>query len=565
MSNPRMNVLITSASRKVSLVRAFQSSLGRCGGGNVVAVDVNPYAPALYVADRYFLVPRSADPKFLDKLVAICEQENVRLLIPTRDEELQLFAGNRDLFEQLGVCVMVAPCDVLRICQDKQLFLDFCQQRGFDIPKTYTGEQLQTAEFPLFAKPRVGKGGKGAARIGNEAELRTLVDSPDEWIIQELVVAPEYTVDLLADFKGRVLSAVPRSRQFVLAGESYVSRTVNEPKIIEESVRLASEMGLVGHNTIQCFWNGQQVKFIEINPRFGGAAALGIAAGADTPTMLLQMIAGKPVSPQLGEFQRDLVMLRFTNDLFLRSDALAGDPPRLPAARDAGLRAVLFDLDNTLYAEEQFVQSGFRAAAACLALHEGLDADILLERMLDILRTNGRGKVFDILLRELKLDSGTWLHTLLVIYRSHRPSLALPKDTHALLTELRGLGVKSAIVTDGLASVQRAKIAALGLEQHMDAIVCTGELPGDCGKPSTVPFEVALKLLGVPPGGAAYVADDITKDFAGPNRLGMKTVRLRSAGLVGVPQQDITDPISQPFAEAGSMNEVLNILQTICK
>ena len=87
-------------------------------------------------------------------------------------------------------------------------------------------------------------------------------------------------MDLLADFEGRVISAVPRLRQLVVAGESYVSRTVNEPVLMTASAGLAMELHLVGHNTIQCFWDGKQVKFIEVNPRFGGAAALGSPQGS---------------------------------------------------------------------------------------------------------------------------------------------------------------------------------------------------------------------------------------------------------------------------------------------
>jgi carbamoyl-phosphate synthase large subunit len=82
----------------VSLVRAFQSALADFGGGNVIAVDVTPYAPALYFADRRFLVSPSTTPLFIDEILDICKRENVALLIPTRDEELAQFAeGTRAL------------------------------------------------------------------------------------------------------------------------------------------------------------------------------------------------------------------------------------------------------------------------------------------------------------------------------------------------------------------------------------------------------------------------------------------------------------------------------------
>jgi FMN phosphatase YigB (HAD superfamily) len=98
----------------------------------------------------------------------------------------------------------------------------------------------------------------------------------------------------------------------------------------------------------------------------------------------------------------------------------------------------------------------------------------------------------------------------------------------------------------------------------MDVIVCTDELGAGCAKPSTVPFEVALNLLGVAPSRAAYVADDVEKDFAGPNRLRIKSVQVRSAGLVGVPRKPAPDdPVFLPQMQAGSLTEALNILDLL--
>jgi putative hydrolase of the HAD superfamily len=372
--------------------------------------------------------------------------------------------------------------------------------------------------------------------------LRRVIDDPSQWIVQEYIDWPEYTVDLLADFNGRVLSVVPRSRQLVVAGESYVSRTANAPQMIEESVRLAAALHLVGHNTIQCFWNGADVKFIEVNPRFGGTLA-----------------------PQVEQFESDLVMLRFTDDLFVKAGDLVGAVEERTSAGSAPgtaeLQAVLFDLDNTLYPEEQFVVGGFRAAARFLAKRAKLDSERLLERMLEILHSDGRGRVFDILLKEIEIDCGAWLPSLLHVYRSHRPIISLFPDAAGVLRTLKQRGLRLGLVTDGLASVQRRKIAALGLEAYMDPIVCTGELGQGRAKPSPIPFEVALTLLDVAAKNVAYVADDISKDFAGPNRLGMKSVRVRSTGLVGVSERERPiDPMFEPQMTAASLREAVGIL-----
>ncbi len=564
-----MNILITSASRKVSLVRAFQSALARHGGGDVIAVDTDPYAPALYVADQHYLVSRSAEPHFIEELVHLCQRERVGLIIPTRDEELPLFAAARERLEKCGLRVVVPGVEAVRLCQDKLAFVTFCREHGFGTPRTFESDQWRSADFPLFVKPRFGKGAKGARIVRNEAELENAVQNQAEWVIQGYVEEPEYTMDLLADFDSRVLSVVPRLRRLVVAGESYVSRTVNQPELIRESARLAKTLRLVGHNTIQCFWDGNQAKFVEVNPRFGGGAALGIAAGVDTPAMLLRLLHGETLPESFGKFESDLVMMRFTDDLFLNARALASSVRNQVAGAEtvvhknsaAKIRAILFDLDNTLYPEEEYVASGFRAVAEFLAKHKKLNAETLQKKMMSILHAQGRRRVFNTLLAELNLNSPTWMRTLLLVYRSHRPAIFLCPQVNSTLVALRNRGLQLGLVTDGAASVQRRKIAALDLEQYIDVIVCTDELGHGRAKPSPVPFEVALTLLGVPADQTAYIADDESKDFAGPNRVGMRSVHLRGSGLIGVRRKPTPDdPVFQPQLRAGSLAEAVSLL-----
>jgi carbamoyl-phosphate synthase large subunit len=566
-----VNVLITSASRKVGLVRAFQGALARHGGGAVIAVDVSPFAPALYVADRHALVRPSTDPRFLQEILQFCVRERVRLLVPTRDEELPVFAGALPLFQRNGIRVLVPTLDTLRLCQDKLAFVAFCHSRQFGTPRTFPDDEWKKAELPLFLKPRFGKSATGTATVHTLAELQRIVQNRDNWIIQEVVSCPEYSVDLLADFEGTVLSAVPRLRQLVVAGESYVSRTVREPILIQAAVNLATELHLVGPNTIQCFFDGDSVKFVEVNPRFGGATALGIAAGANTPDVLLRLVGGEKVPP-LCEFQSNLVMLRFTEDLFLKSNELASAPRDIPEAKaqsaaintHSPINAVLFDLDNTLYAEEQFVMSGLRAVAKFLATSHSVDSETLFQKMVHILKTEGRGRIFNKVLHDLGVDSESWLKTVLLEYRTHEPRIALFPGVVDILNSLRQRGMRLGLVTDGPASTQRSKVTSLNLTDIMDVIVYTADLGEGCSKPSTLPFEVALNLLGLTPQTAAYIADDITKDFAGPNRLGMRSVQVCSTGLIGARLNSVPDDsVFRPQLKAVSLADALSKLGVV--
>jgi carbamoyl-phosphate synthase large subunit len=320
-----MNVLITSASRDVTLIRTFQKVLASEGGGKVIAVELNPMTPAIYCADEHFLVPPSSDPSFLDSIKGLCEKNQIRLLIPLRDEELPIFASTRKEFRDINTIVMVAGPETIDICQDKKRFADFCESRSIPVPKIFQSTDIfSEKDLPLFAKPRIGKASKGVARISSMADLKPLLRMGDEFIIQEHVNMPEYTIDLFSDFDGRVISVVPRERVYVFGGESFVSCTKKHPTLIQEAIRLSTKLNLIGHNTIQCFFDGDQnIKFIEVNPRYGGAAHLGFAAGALTPLYLVKIVKGEFVESKIGEFQDNLVMLRYTHDLFIDGRSLS--------------------------------------------------------------------------------------------------------------------------------------------------------------------------------------------------------------------------------------------------
>ncbi|HET9852262.1 MAG TPA: ATP-grasp domain-containing protein [Candidatus Limnocylindrales bacterium] len=317
----RPNVLVTSASRKVLLVRAFREALGRLGGGRVVAADVSPLSAALFEADEGRLVPRSDDPAFLGAIERLCEEQAVGLIVPTRDEELPVFAAAHDRFRALGIVVLVSPLEAVAACQDKRRFSDAVMAAGLDAPRTY--DEVD-APLPAFVKPRVGKGGRGATVVRTRAELLAALAAIDgEAIVQELVEAPEHTVDVFLDLDCRPITCVPRERVAVVAGESVVSRTVRDPELVEQSLRLCEAIGLRGHVTVQAFRSADRIAFIEINPRYGGAANLSFAAGAHTPELAIRMARGERLEPSLGAYDAGLVMLRHADDRIVRDADLS--------------------------------------------------------------------------------------------------------------------------------------------------------------------------------------------------------------------------------------------------
>lgn len=316
-----MNVLVTSASRKVWLVRAFQQALAEEGGGSVIAVDASPYSAALYVADKAYSVPHGLGEDFLQRVLEIGRAENVKLIVPTRDEELWVFAEAKSLFADAGITIMVADKSVVELCQDKRVFIDHCLRNGLSVPAVLEPPAGEIA-FPVFVRARFGKASRAAHRVDSPDELQYLFSKLNDPIVQEYIEAPEYTVDLFSDFAGRVKSVVPRLRMSTFGGESFIGKTVKHPEVVRETIRLAKTFGLVGFNTVQCFWHEDSVKFIEVNPRLGGGANLSFEAGADTPRMALQMMAGKEIVYSPEAYKDGYVMLRYTEDVFVGEDDL---------------------------------------------------------------------------------------------------------------------------------------------------------------------------------------------------------------------------------------------------
>ncbi len=201
------------------------------------------------------------------------------------------------------------------------------------------------------------------------------------------------------------------------------------------------------------------------------------------------------------------------------------------------ITTVVFDLDDTLFDEIDFCRSGFRAAAQHIAtLSDRHSPDDVFAVLWDSFITGDCGSTFNVALTKLGIPyDGPVIHKLVEIYRTHTPTLTLPPESRATLDELQGR-YTLALLTDGFLPTQRLKVQALGIEQYFRAIVYTEELGRDCWKPSPRGFERLIEMLQTRPEQMVYVADNETKDFIAPNRLGLLTIQLlRPSGLYRQP------------------------------
>jgi carbamoyl-phosphate synthase large subunit len=313
------------------LLEHFRRAMGELGiSGKLVATDISPQTAALQVVDEKFIVPQVKDVQYIPELKRIVEEHEIGLIVPLTDLDLHSLTRHREEFLQLGCEVMIGPEETVRACRDKKEFSERLRRAGMPAIRTFSLEEFRSAPFyPCFIKPMRGSGGLGTSRIGDENELRAHVATfGEQLLVQDYVPGREYTIDVYRTRDGDVRCIVPRQRLVVRSGEVDKGVTVHDDALIEATQKLTDLMpGLWGVFCCQCRRpDGDEAFFFEINPRFGGGAPLSIAAGVDLPRYLMEEVTGREISARLGEFTPNLVLMRYSADLFEQVD----DPTELP-------------------------------------------------------------------------------------------------------------------------------------------------------------------------------------------------------------------------------------------
>ena len=315
-----MNVLLSSAGRRVSLARAFQTELSQLGlGGRLIATDLNPnLSAACQVADLSVSVPRTDDPEFLDRLLEVCLQHEISLVIPTIDTELLLLAQSRARFADHGIFVSVPEPEFVGICRDKRLTAGFLEERGIRAPRMISKNDPR---FPLFIKPYDGSLSKDTYAIASADELTEYHFRNEKLIFMEYISPHEYdefTVDMYYS-ENRLVCAVPRLRMEVRAGEISKGRTVKGALLHSLVERIGTVPGARGCLTAQFFVHRatQEPVGIEINPRFGGGFPLSYAAGANYPRWLIHECLREAPPTYWDGWEDGLLMLRYDEEVIV--------------------------------------------------------------------------------------------------------------------------------------------------------------------------------------------------------------------------------------------------------
>lgn len=315
------NILITSAGRRVSLVKSFQKTLKKFNpSGKVYTIDSNPFlSSACQISDGFLKVPKVTDKSYLSILKKYCIEKDISIVVPTIDTELSVLANAKREFLKDGIFLAVSSPEICETFYLKSSTEKFFLENGFDTPKII--EDLNRCDYPIFAKLDNSSCSKGAQIVYTPEAAKELLRDKN-YIFQEFIKGDEYTVDVFIDKNENVISIVPRQRLEVRAGEVSKAKSVKNKAIMDTVKKLCAKLkGAYGCITIQLFKTANRIVFIEINPRFGGGYPLSYFAGANFAEYLIRDYLDEKL--EYNENWKDnLIMLRYDAEVIIDGSSI---------------------------------------------------------------------------------------------------------------------------------------------------------------------------------------------------------------------------------------------------
>lgn len=315
------NILITSAGRRVSLIKNFQKTLKKFNpNGKVYTTDMNPFlSSACQLSDGYLKVLRVTDKEYLNSLKKYCIKNDISILVPTIDTELHILSRVKDEFLKNGIFLAVSASKVCETFYLKDSTEKFFVENGFDTPRII--KDINTCDYPIFAKLNNSSCSKGA-QIVYTPEIAKVLSKDKNYVFQEVIQGDEFTVDTFIDKNGNVISIVPRQRLEVRAGEVSKAKTVKDKRIIKAIKELCSKLdGAYGCITIQLFKTDDRIVFIEINPRFGGGYPLSLRAGANFAEYLIKDYLNQDLE-YTEDWEDNIIMLRYDAEVIIDGNSI---------------------------------------------------------------------------------------------------------------------------------------------------------------------------------------------------------------------------------------------------
>jgi carbamoyl-phosphate synthase large subunit len=315
----KTGVLVTGVGGPAAI--AVMKSLRHDQCLRLIAADMDPWASGLYLVrpENRTLLPAGDAPDFAEAVLDRCLAMDASIVIPTVDAELGPLAEVRDSLAVAGIELLLAPDEALRLTLDKFALIERCAD-VVRVPRTELFDGAVDAgswACPVIIKPREGSGSRDISLVRSARALAAMHRSA-AFIIQEFLPGQEYSIDVLADGDGHVISAVPRVREKVDSGVSVAGRTIHDRELEGFGVAVAEAVGLTYIANVQCRRDTcGRPALLEVNPRAPGALPLTVASGVDMPRLALDALRGRPVPSHLGF--RDVAMVRFLEERFIET------------------------------------------------------------------------------------------------------------------------------------------------------------------------------------------------------------------------------------------------------
>jgi len=296
-----LNALITCCGRKIYLIDAIRRVLQEIApleDVRVLVTESYPYSPSLFKADKGFVVDRIRHPAYFETICKICRDENVSILLPTKDTELTIFAENLALLHPTKI--PIASLSTVATCANKLAFYHFLNEH-FRMPTTWAMEEFQPhcLDAPVVVKERGDRQETSGFSLCTDYEqVKAAVRKYDAPIVQQWIEGQEYTVDCLFDACSNPVVVIPRKRLLMREYVSDVGLVVRNDHIIEQTTVLGSLLKLVGPANVQWIERTDESLFLlEVNPRISGGLQISLAACPDFLRALVVLALGRTAPP----------------------------------------------------------------------------------------------------------------------------------------------------------------------------------------------------------------------------------------------------------------------------
>lgn len=323
-----MNILFCSVGRRGELIKNFRQSMSE--GSRIIATDNSRYAPAIYLADKSYLVPRIDAPEYIDVLLDICRKEGINALTTFIDPEIELLAKNRSRFSEIGVEILAPYEETAMLCFDKYEMFKYLKAHGIPTVMTWGciddfDAALAAGEacLPVFVKPRTGSGSVGARKIESHTELVCAMQEDPSLIIQELMSCTDLDADVYIDtISHKAVSAFSKKKIETRIGGASKTISFKDPALFEFIDRIVAQFKFNGPVDMDFFYKDGKYLLSEINPRFGGAYLHAYGAGVDFIKLIENNLKGIENIQHFGDYDEGVVMMMYDSVVICKANEL---------------------------------------------------------------------------------------------------------------------------------------------------------------------------------------------------------------------------------------------------